>query len=488
MKSIIHLKYNEIKTRLNSGEFTSEEICQAYIKRIEENDSKVLAFLSFEKEFILNQAKESDKRRKSNSKLSEFDGIPIGIKDNICIQGIKTTCASKILENFISPYNATAVEKLYAKGFVLFPRLNMDEFAMGSSTENSAYQITKNPFDTSRIPGGSSGGSAAAVAASFLPISLGSDTGGSIRQPASLCGIYGLKPTYGRVSRYGLVAYASSLDQIGPISNDLQGCSDVLSVLAGKDLRDSTSSKEEVSKPEIKKISLKDLKIGIMKDEGANWDVEVKTRFDETILFLKSQGAVIKELDFELLSSSIPIYYIIATAECSSNLSRFDGIKFGLRESHPKSKLEDLYIDSRSKGFGKEVKRRILLGTFSLSSGYYDAYYSKAQKARILIQKKYNEYFKEVDFILQPTSPTTAFKVGEKTQDPIQMYKADILTTSVNLAGLPALSIPAGLDKNSLPIGLQITGPNFSEEKIFSLANAFIDFEKLSIQLPEGIS
>jgi aspartyl-tRNA(Asn)/glutamyl-tRNA(Gln) amidotransferase subunit A len=364
----------------------------------------------------------------------------------------------------------------------------MDEFAMGSSTENSAYQITKNPFDTSRIPGGSSGGSAAAVAASFLPISLGSDTGGSIRQPASLCGIYGLKPTYGRVSRYGLVAYASSLDQIGPISNDLQGCSDVLSVLAGKDLRDSTSSNEEVCKPEIKKLSLKDLKIGIMKDEGSTWDVEVKARFDETILFLKSQGAIIKELDFELLSSSIPIYYIIATAECSSNLSRFDGIKFGLRESHPKSKLEDLYIDSRSKGFGKEVKRRILLGTFSLSSGYYDAYYSKAQKARILIQKKYNEFFKEVDFILQPTSPTTAFKVGEKTQDPIQMYKADILTTSVNLAGLPALSIPAGLDKNSLPIGLQITGPNFSEEKIFNFADSFTDFEKLSIPLPEGIS
>ncbi|NCN09827.1 MAG: Asp-tRNA(Asn)/Glu-tRNA(Gln) amidotransferase subunit GatA [Leptospira sp.] len=488
MKSIVNLKYKEVKDGLNSGEFTSEELTLAYIKRIEENDSKISAFLSFEKEFILGQAKESDKRRKENKPLSEFEGIPIGIKDNICIEGIKTTCASKILENFISPYNASAIEKLISKGFVLFPRLNMDEFAMGSSTENSAYQVTKNPFDTTRIPGGSSGGSAAAVAASFLPISLGSDTGGSIRQPASLCGVYGLKPTYGRVSRYGLVAYASSLDQIGPISNDLQGCSDVLSVLAGKDLRDSTSSSQAISKPEIQNVSLNGLKIGIMKDEGASWDGEIRSKFEETVAYLKSEGAIIKELDFDLLASSIPIYYIIATAECSSNLSRFDGIKFGSRVSNPKSKLEDLYIDSRSQGFGKEVKRRILLGTFSLSSGYYDAYYSKAQKARILIQKKYNEFFKDVDLVLQPTSPTTAFRIGEKTQDPIQMYKADILTTSVNLAGLPALSVPAGLDKNSLPIGLQITGPAFSEERIFSFANALLNNPKLEIKLPEGIS
>jgi aspartyl-tRNA(Asn)/glutamyl-tRNA(Gln) amidotransferase subunit A len=486
MKAIYNLKYTEIKDGLNQGKWTSEEIINSYLERIQEFEPKIKAFLSIEKDFIISQAKESDLRRKSGNRLSEYDGIPIGIKDNICINGIKTTCASKILENFISPYDATAIEKLKSKGFVLFPRLNMDEFAMGSSTENSAYQITCNPFDISRIPGGSSGGSAAGVAAGFFPIALGSDTGGSIRQPASLCGIFGLKPTYGRVSRYGLVAYASSLDQIGPISNDLQGCSDILSVLSGMDIRDSTSSKESAPFNQVVKKDLNSFKIGIMKDEGSNWEPDIKKKFDKTIEFLKGKGAEIIELDFSLLASSIPIYYIIATAECSSNLSRFDGIKYGHR-TEGKSKLDDLYIDSRSEGFGKEVKRRILLGTFSLSSGYYDAYYSKAQKARILIQNKYKEFFKQVDVILQPTSPTTAFKIGEKTQDPIQMYKADILTTSVNLAGLPAISIPAGLDSQSLPIGVQITGPAFSEEKMFSFVNSLNEFNELNINLPESI-
>lgn len=484
---MIFKKYSEIKKSLNEGKISSVELCDQYIKRIEELDSTIGAFLYLKKSEILERASESDKRRKEGKKLSEFDGIPIGIKDNICIEGERVSCGSKILENFVSPYNATVVEKLLAKGFVLFPGLNMDEFAMGSSTENSAFGITKNPFDTTRIPGGSSGGSAAAVASSMLPISLGSDTGGSIRQPASLCGIFGFKPSYGRVSRYGLVAYASSLDQIGPFSNDLEGIIDLTEILSGKDIHDSTSSAEQpFAAKNISDTDLSKVTVGIMANEGAEWDKEILDRFNETVEYLKSKGAKIKELDFSVHAHSIPVYYIIATAECSSNLSRFDGIRFGYRVENPK-KLEDLYVESRSQGFGAEVKRRILLGTFSLSSGYYDAYYGQAQKARVLIKRSYAAMFKEVDFILQPTSPTTAFKIGEKTKDPVQMYKADILTTSVNLAGLPAISIPAGLDSNKLPIGLQLTANKLEESKLLSFAKEISKFEKLEIKLPEKI-
>ncbi len=484
---MIFKKYSEIKSALNENKITSTELCQAYLKRIEETDSKIKAFLYLKKDQILLDAANSDSRRKAGKQLSEFDGIPIGIKDNICIKGERVSCGSKILENFVSPYDATAIVKLREKGFIFFPGLNMDEFAMGSSTENSAFQITKNPFDTSRIPGGSSGGSAASVAASMLPLALGSDTGGSIRQPAALCGVFGLKPTYGRVSRYGLVAYASSLDQIGPFSNDPQGITDVLSVLSGSDLNDSTASKKQsFSNSDLSKTDLSKLKIGIMANEGAQWDADVKEKFHKIIEVLRSKGAEIVELDFSIHSYSIPIYYIIATAECSSNLSRFDGIRYGYRTEDPK-KLEDVYVESRSKGFGDEVKRRILLGTFSLSSGYYDAYYGQAQKARVLIKRSYAEYFKKVDFILQPTSPTTAFKVGEKTKDPVQMYKADVLTTSVNLAGLPAISIPAGVDKNSLPIGLQITANKFEEGKLLSFITDLSLLEECKIDLPEKI-
>ncbi|HNK59311.1 MAG TPA: Asp-tRNA(Asn)/Glu-tRNA(Gln) amidotransferase subunit GatA, partial [Leptospiraceae bacterium] len=467
---MIFKKYAEIKKDLQENKITSVDLCKAYLKRIEENDSKIKAFLYLNKDRILQEAASSDERRKAGKALSDMDGIPIGIKDNICIKGERVSCGSRILENFVSPYDATAIQKLRDKGFIFFPGLNMDEFAMGSSTENSAYQVTTNPFDTTRIPGGSSGGSAAAVAASMLPVALGSDTGGSIRQPASLCGVFGLKPTYGRISRYGLVAYASSLDQIGPLSNDPQGIIDVLSVLSGSDLNDSTTSPEKpFTVSDLTKIDLKNTKIGIMANEGAEWEKDVKDRFHQIIDILKSKGAKIIELDFSIHSYAIPIYYIIATAECSSNLSRFDGIRYGYRVEDPK-KLEDVYIESRSKGFGSEVKRRILLGTFSLSSGYYDAYYGQAQKARVLIKKSYAEYFKQVDFILQPTSPTTAFKIGEKTKDPVQMYKADILTTSVNLAGLPAINIPAGVDNKGLPIGLQITANKFFEGKLLSFA------------------
>ena len=484
---MIFKTYSEIKQALNENKITSTELCNSYLKRIEETDSKIKAFLYLNKSRILEEAANSDSRRKTGKQLSEFDGIPIGIKDNICIKGERVSCGSKILENFVSPYDATAIVKLREKGFIFFPGLNMDEFAMGSSTENSAYQVTKNPFDTTRIPGGSSGGSAAAVAASMLPIALGSDTGGSIRQPASLCGVYGLKPTYGRVSRYGLVAYASSLDQIGPFSNDPQGIIDVLSVLSGQDSHDSTASgKEPFSAKELAQTDLSKLKIGIMANEGAEWEEDVKNKFHRVIDILRSKGAEIVELDFSIHSYSIPIYYIIATAECSSNLSRFDGVRYGYRTEDPK-KLEDVYIESRSKGFGSEVKRRILLGTFSLSSGYYEAYYGQAQKARVLIKRSYAEYFKKVDFILQPTSPTTAFKVGEKTKDPIQMYKADVLTTSVNLAGLPAISIPAGVDTNGLPIGLQVTANKFEEGKLMAFVSDLAQLEECKVTLPELI-
>ncbi len=482
---MIKKKFTEIKNLLNKQEITSEEICSSYLKRIEEIEPKIQAFIHFDKDFILSQAQASDERRKQGKPLSLWDGIPIGIKDNICIKGRKVTCASKILENFVSPYSATVIEKLQAQGFVLVPGLNLDEFAMGSSTENSAFHITKNPFDLERIPGGSSGGSAAAIAASMLPVALGSDTGGSIRQPASLCGIWGLKPTYGRVSRYGLVAYASSLDQIGPMGNDPSSILDILNIISGKDPKDSTSvSASSVVIPE--NFSWENIKIGIMKEEGKEWQSDVYEKFNYIIAEVKKRGAKVIELDFSLFKYSIPIYYIIATAECSSNLSRFDGIRYGLRIDRTK-RLEDIYIDSRSEGFGKEVKRRILLGTFSLSSGYYDAYYGKAQKARAAIRKKYQEFFSQVDFIFQPTSPTTAFKIGEKIQDPVQMYKADIMNSSVNLGGYPAISVPAGLDSKGLPIGLQITAPAFEEGKLLQLAFEFNTWESLQIPLPDKI-
>ncbi|TGM81998.1 Asp-tRNA(Asn)/Glu-tRNA(Gln) amidotransferase subunit GatA [Leptospira mtsangambouensis] len=487
MKDLIFLTYSEIKTKLNDGSISSKELVLAYIKRIESTDAKVKAFLEFNKERILAHAEESDNRRKAGKLLSEFDGIPIGIKDNICITGEITSCSSHILENFRSPYDASVIQKLKEKGFVLFPRLNMDEFAMGSSTENSAFQTTRNPFDTNRIPGGSSGGSAAAVAASMLPVSLGSDTGGSIRQPAALCGIWGLKPTYGRVSRYGLVAYASSLDQIGPFSNDLQGIADLLEIISGLDHKDQTTAKvDSFETNSVSSIDWKGKRIGVMKTEEFNFSPDVNKRYTDILKEIESKGAILVPLDFSLLKYAIPVYYLIATAECSSNLSRFDGIRYGLRKEGA-GKLDDLYSESRTQGFGPEVKRRILLGTFSLSSGYYDAYYGKAQKARVLIRKQYAEFFKSVDIIFQPTSPTTAFKVGEKTKDPIQMYQADILTTSVNLAGVPAISCPAGLDSGNLPIGLQITSSHFDESKLLSYAKSVSELEICKLPLPTEI-
>ncbi|PJZ56592.1 Asp-tRNA(Asn)/Glu-tRNA(Gln) amidotransferase subunit GatA [Leptospira barantonii] len=486
MNEILKKSYTELKSSLNSGKISATELAQACIDRIKEVDGSVKAFLSLDEKRILDAAAESDARRKVGKPLSEFDGMPVAIKDNICIQDSITSCSSRILENYKSPFNANAVEKLLEKGFVLFPRANMDEFAMGSSTENSAFQTTRNPFDLERIPGGSSGGSAAAVAASMVPLALGSDTGGSVRQPASLCGLFGLKPTYGTVSRYGLVAYASSLDQIGPLSKDVQGCIDLYSVISGKDVRDSTSvNRPGFSADSVKVPDFKGLKVGVIK-MTPDIQPEVSKAYENVLNQLKEKGATLVELDFSKFGFAIPIYYIIATAECSSNLSRFDGIRFGSRKDKT-GKLEDLFVDSRTEGFGPEVKRRILLGTFSLSAGYYDAYYGTAQKARVLIRKEYESFFSKVDFILQPTSPTTAFKIGEKTKDPVQMYKADIWTTSVNLAGLPAISLPMGTDDKGLPIGLQVTAPHFEEGKLFGAAKAFSTLEGLNIQFPEKI-
>jgi aspartyl-tRNA(Asn)/glutamyl-tRNA(Gln) amidotransferase subunit A len=488
MKDLSNLTYTKVKDGLQKGEFTSEELTSSYLNRIDEVEPKIKAFLEVNQERILTSAKESDARRKSNALKSDLDGIPIGIKDNICINGEITSCSSKILSNFRSPYDATVITKLKAKGFHFIPRTNMDEFAMGSSTENSAFQVTKNPFDTSRIPGGSSGGSAAAVASGMVSTSLGSDTGGSIRQPAALCGVWGLKPTYGRVSRYGLVAYASSLDQIGPFGNDLQAVIDVFDSIQGFDLHDQTSAKDATFDPKNVKLgSWKGIRVGVMKTEETQASPSVAKRYEDIKAKLVKEGAILKELDFSLFKYSIPVYYLIATAECSSNLSRFDGIRYGFRDEG-NGRLEDLYVESRSKGFGNEVKRRILLGTFSLSSGYYDAYYGKAQKARVLIKKKYDSFFKDVDCILQPTSPTTAFKVGEKTKDPIQMYLADILTTTVNLAGVPAISCPAGTDEHGLPIGMQITTNHFEEEKLLSYATMLAEFPETITALPKTIA
>lgn len=486
MNEILKKTYVDLKKSLNSGEVSATALAKACIDRIKEADGSVKAFLSLDETPILKAAAESDERRKSGKALSEFDGMPVAIKDNICIRDSVTSCASRILENYKSPFHATVVERLLAKGFIPFPRTNMDEFAMGSSTENSAYQVTKNPFDLERIPGGSSGGSAAAVAASMVPLALGSDTGGSIRQPASLCGIYGLKPTYGTVSRYGLVAYASSLDQIGPFSKDVQGCIDLYSVISGKDERDSTSLHRPAFSPsQVSVPDLKGIRIGVIK-MTPEIQSDVTKAYEGTLSLLKERGATLVELDFSKFGYAIPIYYIIATAECSSNLSRFDGIRFGSRKDKT-GKLEDLFVDSRTEGFGPEVKRRILLGTFSLSAGYYDAYYGTAQKARVLIRNEYDSFFSKVDLILQPTSPTTAFRVGEKTKDPIQMYKADIWTTSVNLAGLPAISVPMGTDYAGLPIGLQITAPSFEEGKLFGFAQELSKLEDLNIPLPDKI-
>ena len=465
---------HELAEMLNKKEISSEELTKAYYDRIKEKDEEVKAYVSLIEDKALKRAKQVDEKRAKNENVEKYAGIPIGIKDNMCIRNTKTTCSSKMLENFVSPYNATVIDKLNSEDLVFLGKLNMDEFAMGGSTEYSAFFKTHNPWDLSRVPGGSSGGSAAAVAAKMAPWTLGSDTGGSIRQPSSLCGVVGLKPTYGLVSRYGLVAFASSLDQIGPITKDVTDAAILLNLIAGHDEKDSTSLKLEKKDYTLSlKNDVKGMKIGIPREyigEGIN--EEVKSAILEVAKKYEEMGAIVEECSLDVGKYATAVYYIIACAEASSNLGRFDGIRYGYRSENFEN-LKDIYKNSRSEGFGPEVKRRIILGTYVLSSGYYDAYYKKAQKVRTVIKNAYNELFQKYDLLLTPTSPTTAFKIGEKSNNPLEMYLADICTVPVNIAGLPGMSIPCSLDSKGLPIGFQLISNSFQEEKIFRAAYSY---------------
>ncbi|MBL8019357.1 MAG: Asp-tRNA(Asn)/Glu-tRNA(Gln) amidotransferase subunit GatA [Leptospirales bacterium] len=484
MNEILKNTASEHAKALASGEYTAAELAKACIA--EANNRKSLdAFNSLDAALIELQAKASDERRKKGQTLGPLDGIPIAVKDNICAKGEKVTCSSKFLENFEAPYDAHVIERLRAAGAVLFGRTNLDEFAMGSSTENSGLRLTKNPWDESRVPGGSSGGSASVVGANIVPLALGSDTGGSIRQPASFCGLHGLKPTYGTVSRYGLVAFASSLDQIGPFARSAEDTALLLNAIAGHDMRDSTSnpSSDKIPAPfegPLPDSDLKSLRIGYYVPENQEgYSKEVLAACEKAAKHFEQKGATLVPIKSKFWDYSIPIYYILATAEASSNLSRFDGIRYGKRAKG--EDLKEVYIRSRTEGFGPEVKRRILLGTFVLSAGYFDAYYGKAQKAKALIHNEYVSFFKNVDFILQPTSPTTAFKIGEKAKNPIAMYQSDVLTIAANLGGVPSMSVPAGLDSLGLPIGLQITGPHFSDQRLIRYAANFAEIPGFAI-------
>ena len=471
---IINLTVHELQEKLKNKELTVTKITQAYVDRINEKEKDVQAFITNLSAEALKKAEEIQEKLDKGESLGEFAGIPIGLKDNLCTKGIKTTCSSKMLENFVSPYSATVVEKLEKENIINLGKLNMDEFAMGGSTENSYFKKTKNPWNLSKVPGGSSGGSAAAVASGMVPWALGSDTGGSIRQPSSFCGVVGLKPTYGLVSRYGLVAFASSLDQIGPITKDVTDSAILLNLIAGHDEKDSTSANIE-KKDYLKALTgnIKGLKIGVPKEffgEGIN--EEVKESLKQAIEVYKDMGAEIEEFSLDIAKYALATYYIIACAEASSNLGRFDGIRYTYRTPEYKN-LKELYKKSRSEAFGAEVKRRIILGTYVLSSGYYDAYYKKAQKVRTMVMNEFNKGFEKYDVILTPTSPTVAFGLGEKSNNPLEMYLADICTVSVNIAGLPAISIPCGVDKTGMPIGMQLIGNKFKEETILNTAFAY---------------
>ena len=454
---------------LRNKDFSSLELTQHYLNRI--NDSELNAFISVTSNQALSQAKEADKKI-ANGKSSSLTGIPYAHKDIFCTKGVKTTAGSKMLDSFISPYDATITNKLNAENMVMLGKTNMDEFAMGSSNENSYFGPVQNPWDTEKVPGGSSGGSAAAVAARISPFATGTDTGGSIRQPASLCGITGLKPTYGRISRYGMIAYASSLDQAGPMTRTAEDAAIVLNAMAGFDTNDSTSANKSVPNyTQCLENSVNGLKIGLPKEYFSDGlDKGVEKVVMQSIKEYESMGAKVQEVSLPNTVHAIPAYYIVAPCECSSNLSRFDGVKYGYRCEDPRD-LNDLYLRSRSEGFGDEVKRRIMIGTYALSAGYYDAYYLKAQKVRQLISEDFKKAFKDVDVIMSPVSPSAAFDLGS-VKDPVSMYLADIYTLSVNLAGLPGMSIPAGFSDN-LPVGLQLIGNHWSEELLLNTAHQF---------------
>ena len=478
MEDITRLTVHELVEKLNKNELSSEEIVKAYKARIEDKEKDVKAFITTTLDEAEKEAVKADEERKNGAK-SGLAGVPIGIKDNLCTNGVKTTCASKMLENFVAPYDATVVEKLKEQDIISLGKLNMDEFAMGSSTENSAMQITHNPWNLNKVPGGSSGGSAAAVAADMVPWALGSDTGGSIREPSSFCGVVGLKPTYGLVSRYGLVAFASSLDQVGPITKDVTDCAMLLNLIAGHDEKDSTSYNiEKKDYTKSLKNDVKGLRIGVPNEffgEGIN--AEVKAKLEEAIEKYKEMGAIVEECSLDVAEYALATYYIIACAEASSNLGRFDGIRYGYRAKDYKN-LKELFVNARSEAFGPEVKRRIILGTYVLSSGYYDAYYKKAQKVRTFVKKEFDKNFEKYDVLLTPVAPTTAFGIGEKSNNPLEMYLADICTVSINIAGVPAISIPCGVDSKGMPIGMQLIGKRFDEETILNAAYTFEQKEK----------
>ncbi len=471
---ITELTVHELKEKLAKKEITVQEVTKAYVDRINDKEKDVGAFVTTLCDEALEEAKSIQEKIDAGEIKGELAGIPIGIKDNMCTKGIKTTCSSKMLENFVSPYDATVVEKLKEQHMIDLGKLNMDEFAMGASTEYSAFHVTRNPWNLNTVPGGSSGGSAAAVAANLVPWALGSDTGGSIRQPAAFCGVVGLKPTYGLVSRYGLVAFASSLDQIGPITKDVEDAAMLLNVIAGHDERDTTSeNREKIDYTKCLKNDVKGLKIGVPKEffgEGIN--EEVKAKLKEAIEKYKEMGAEVEEFSLDIANYALATYYIIACAEASSNLGRFDGIRYGYRTENF-TNLKEIYKNSRSEGFGDEVKRRIILGTYVLSSGYYDAYYKKAQQVRTLVRKEFDKAFEKYDVLLTPTSPTVAFEIDTRSSNPLEMYLADICTVSINIAGLPGISVPCGVDSNGMPVGMQLIGNRFCEEKILNAAYTY---------------
>ena len=471
---ILELSATELAKKIKAGEITSEEAAKASLAQIAKEDQKIRAYLTVDEEKVLERAKEVDNGIRSGKYTGPLAGVPIAVKDNICTKDMRTTCASKILENFVPFYDATAVTRITDAGMVILGKTNMDEFAMGSTTETSAYGETKNPWNPEHVPGGSSGGSCAAVAANECFFALGSDTGGSIRQPSSFCGVTGIKPTYGTVSRYGLIAYGSSLDQIGPVAKDVTDCATILEAIASYDKKDSTSMKrEDCDFTSALVDDVKGMRIGIPRDYfGEGLDPEVKDAILKAAKVLEEKGAVVEEFDLSLVEYAIPAYYVIASAEASSNLSRFDGVKYGYRTKEYEG-LHNMYKKSRSEGFGPEVKRRIMLGSFVLSSGYYDAYYLKALRTKALIKKAFDQAFEKYDVILGPAAPATAPKLGESLSDPLQMYLGDIYTISVNLAGLPGMTVPCGKDKKGLPIGLQLIGDCFKEKNIIRAGYAY---------------
>ncbi len=471
--SVLDLSAREINGLVISGETSAVEVAEVFLKRIDSLDDEINSFINVTPELALKSAKEIDRKVSEGDVLGPLAGVPIAVKDVLCTRGYPTTCGSRMLMEYVPVYDATVVTRCNQAGMVILGKANMDEFAMGSSTENSYFGPTRNPWDTTRVPGGSSGGPAAAVAARESPIALGSDTGGSIRQPASLCGIVGMKPTYGLVSRYGLVAFASSLDQVGPMARDVADCALLLSVIAGHDVCDSTSLDVEIPDyPGSLEGDIRGLRVGVIQElssDGVESGVEVE--FRRAIEKFEELGAQCEEVSLPHLPYALPAYYIIAPAEASSNLARFDGVRYGYR-SPEADDVWEMYERTRAEGFGSEVKRRIMLGTYALSSGYYDAYYGQAQKVRTLIVNDFRNAWESFDILVSPTSPTTAFKLGEKVQDPLQMYLSDICTIPVNLAGLPAISLPCGLDKQGLPVGVQLIAEPLAEAKLLTAAFA----------------